>query len=174
MYQSARRPNICLMKKIMLLTVLCGSLLALTPGCNRNTLTGSKVTLSNYDQVTNGMTKAQVERIMGPPTTIETKDVLIFKKRPIATKTVLNSRFSPLRTTSWTAKRATSPPDRLSPGSFAALLGCLSPCVRQACFGPALQFVMRCNQHIPWFPTDSALSTELQNARCGGHFVIRM
>jgi outer membrane protein assembly factor BamE (lipoprotein component of BamABCDE complex) len=68
------------MKKIMLLTVLCGSLLALTPACNRNTLTGSKVTLSNYDQVTNGMTKAQVERIMGPPTTIETKDMLIFKK----------------------------------------------------------------------------------------------
>lgn len=80
MYQSARRPNICLMKKIVLLTVLCGSLLALTPGCNRNTLTGSKVTLSNYDQVTNGMTKAQVERIMGPPATIETKDMLIFKK----------------------------------------------------------------------------------------------
>ena len=80
MYQSARRPNICLMKKIMLRTVLCGSLLALTPSCNRNTLTGSKVTLSNYDQVTNGMTKAQVERIMGPPTTIETKDMLIFKK----------------------------------------------------------------------------------------------
>jgi hypothetical protein len=68
------------MKKIMLLTVLCGSLLALTPSCNRNTLTGSKVTLSNYDQVTNGMTKAQVERIMGPPTTIETKDMLILKK----------------------------------------------------------------------------------------------
>jgi hypothetical protein len=68
------------MKKIMLLTVLCGSLLALTPSCNRNTLTGSRVTLSNYDQVTNGMTKAQVERIMGPPTTIETKDMLIFKK----------------------------------------------------------------------------------------------
>jgi len=80
MYQSARRPNIYLMKKIMLLTALFGSLLALTPSCNRNTLTGSKVTLSNYDQVTNGMTKAQVERIMGPPTTIETKDMLIFKK----------------------------------------------------------------------------------------------
>ena len=60
--------------------MLCGSLLALTPGCNRNTRTGSKVTLSNYDQVTNGMTKAQVERIMGPPTTIETKDMLIFRK----------------------------------------------------------------------------------------------
>jgi hypothetical protein len=64
----------------MLLTVFCSSLLALTPGCNRNTLTGSKLTLSNYDQVTNGMTKAQVERIMGPPTRTETKDMIIFKR----------------------------------------------------------------------------------------------
>jgi outer membrane protein assembly factor BamE (lipoprotein component of BamABCDE complex) len=64
----------------MLLTVLCSSLLALTPGCNRNTLTGSKLTLSNYDQVTNGMTKAQVERIMGSPTRSETKDMIIFKR----------------------------------------------------------------------------------------------
>ncbi|HEU5247432.1 MAG TPA: hypothetical protein VFU09_10110 [Candidatus Udaeobacter sp.] len=47
------------MKKTMFLTLLCGSLLALTAGCNRNTLTGSKLTLSNYDQVTNGMTKAR-------------------------------------------------------------------------------------------------------------------
>jgi hypothetical protein len=64
----------------MLLTVFCSSLLALTPGCNRNTLTGSKLTLSNYDQVTNGMTKAQVERIMGPPARTETKDMIIFKR----------------------------------------------------------------------------------------------
>ena len=68
------------MKKIMLLTLLCGALLALTPGCNRNALTGSKVTLANYEQVTPGMTKTQVERIMGPPSTIETKDMLVFKK----------------------------------------------------------------------------------------------
>ena len=36
--------------------------------------------MANYDQVTNGMTKAQVERIMGPPIATETKDMLIFKK----------------------------------------------------------------------------------------------
>jgi hypothetical protein len=36
--------------------------------------------LANYDQVTNGMTKTQVERIMGPPTSIETKEILVFKK----------------------------------------------------------------------------------------------
>jgi len=68
------------MKRTISLTLLCGLLLTLTPGCNRSTLTGSKLTLANYDQVTNGMTKAQVERIMGPPTTTETKDMLIFKK----------------------------------------------------------------------------------------------
>ena len=68
------------MKKILLLTLLCGALLALTSGCNRNVLSGSKLTPVNYEQVTPGMTKAQVERIMGPPTTIETKDMLVFKK----------------------------------------------------------------------------------------------
>ena len=50
------------------------------PSCNRSVLTGSKLTLANYNEVTNGMTKSQVERIMGPPTTTETKDMLVFKK----------------------------------------------------------------------------------------------
>jgi outer membrane protein assembly factor BamE (lipoprotein component of BamABCDE complex) len=68
------------MKEITLIALLCGLLLTLTLGCNRNALTGSKFTSANYDQVTNGMTKVQVERIMGPPTTIETKDMLVFKK----------------------------------------------------------------------------------------------
>ena len=60
--------------------LLCALLLTFTPGYNRNALTGSQLSLANYDQVTNGMTKAQVERIMGPPTTTETKDMVIFKK----------------------------------------------------------------------------------------------
>ena len=68
------------MKRTISLTLLCGLLVTLTPGCDRNALTSSKLTLGNYNQVTNGMTKAQVERIMGPPTTTETKDMLIFKK----------------------------------------------------------------------------------------------
>ena len=68
------------MNRIALVALLCASLLALTTGCNRNALTGSKLTVTNYDQVTTGMSKAQVERIMGPPTTSETKDMLIFKK----------------------------------------------------------------------------------------------
>jgi outer membrane protein assembly factor BamE (lipoprotein component of BamABCDE complex) len=48
--------------------------------CGRNLLSGSKLTSANYDQVTLGMSKAQVERILGPPTLIDSKDVLIFKK----------------------------------------------------------------------------------------------
>jgi hypothetical protein len=67
-------------KRITFVALLCALLVALTAGCNRNALTGSKLTLNNYDQVTTGMSKAQVERIMGPPTTSETKDMLIFKK----------------------------------------------------------------------------------------------
>ena len=48
--------------------------------CNRNVLTGSKLTLDNYNQITTGMSKAQVEKILGPPTSMETKEMLIFKK----------------------------------------------------------------------------------------------
>ena len=48
--------------------------------CNRNLLTGSKLTLDNYNQITTGMSKAQVEKTLGPPTSMETKDMLIFKK----------------------------------------------------------------------------------------------
>ena len=48
--------------------------------CNRNVMTGSKLTLDNYNQITTGMSKAQVEKILGPPTSMETKDILIFKK----------------------------------------------------------------------------------------------
>jgi hypothetical protein len=49
-------------------------------GCDRNVLSGSRLTPANYDQVSLGMSKAQVEKILGPPTTMETKDLLIFKK----------------------------------------------------------------------------------------------
>jgi outer membrane protein assembly factor BamE (lipoprotein component of BamABCDE complex) len=68
------------MKRITVVALLCASLIAFTSGCNRNALTGSKLSLNNYNQVTTGMSKAQVERIMGPPTTSEIKDMLIFKK----------------------------------------------------------------------------------------------
>ena len=67
------------MKKIYSLALIIAALLVSSAGCNR-TLTSSKLTIGNYDQITNGMTKAQVERIMGPPTSTETKDMIIFKR----------------------------------------------------------------------------------------------
>ena len=49
-------------------------------GCDRNLLSGSKLTLDNYNKVSTGMSKAQVEKILGAPTKSETKDMIIFKK----------------------------------------------------------------------------------------------
>jgi outer membrane protein assembly factor BamE (lipoprotein component of BamABCDE complex) len=54
--------------------------LLIAVSCDHSAFTGAKLTPSNYDQITTGMTKAQVERILGPPTTVETKDMMIFKK----------------------------------------------------------------------------------------------
>jgi outer membrane protein assembly factor BamE (lipoprotein component of BamABCDE complex) len=48
--------------------------------CDRSVLSGSHLTPANYDQISLGMSKAQVERILGPPTSMEAKDMLIFKK----------------------------------------------------------------------------------------------
>ena len=48
--------------------------------CDRNLLSGSKLTLDNYNKITPGMSKSQVEKILGPPTKTETKDMIIFKK----------------------------------------------------------------------------------------------
>jgi hypothetical protein len=67
-----------LRKKSILLSLLAWLLVAVS--CDRSVVTGSKLTLSNYDQITPGMTKAQVKRILGPPTRVETKDMMIFKK----------------------------------------------------------------------------------------------
>jgi hypothetical protein len=66
-------------KKIHSLALIVAALLVSSAGCSR-TLTSSKLTIGNYDQITTGMTKAQVERIMGPPTRIDTKDMIIFKR----------------------------------------------------------------------------------------------
>ena len=39
-----------------------------------------KLTKANVDEVTEGMSKKQVESILGPPTTIDTKDFVLLKK----------------------------------------------------------------------------------------------
>ena len=52
----------------------------LSVACDRSTLSGSKLTTANYDQISMGMSKSQVETILGSPTTVDSKDMLIFKK----------------------------------------------------------------------------------------------
>jgi len=42
--------------------------------------TGERLTTANVDQVTEGMSKKQVESILGPPTTVETKDFMLLKR----------------------------------------------------------------------------------------------
>lgn len=70
------------MKTMKNKTQLCGLLLALAVlfslgACSHN---GSKLTSANYDQISLGMTKAQVENILGPPTTIDSKDLVVYKR----------------------------------------------------------------------------------------------
>ena len=67
-------------KRIHWMALALAAVTIVATGCDRNPFTGSKLTPANYDQVVNGMSRAQVERILGPPTTSETKDMLVFKK----------------------------------------------------------------------------------------------
>jgi hypothetical protein len=67
---------------LSLVAVLLAGALVLA-GCDRHgssVLSTSKITAANYDQIRLGMSKTQVESIFGPPTTAETKDMVIFKK----------------------------------------------------------------------------------------------
>ncbi len=67
--------------KTQLLGLLFAALALLSLGaCGRDALSGSKLTSANYDQISLGMSKSQVETILGSPTTAETKDMVIFKK----------------------------------------------------------------------------------------------
>ena len=57
---------------------------ALSTGCNKVAVPAamplSKVTRANYDQVRPGMTKSQTETILGQPTSVDTKDFVVYKK----------------------------------------------------------------------------------------------
>jgi outer membrane protein assembly factor BamE (lipoprotein component of BamABCDE complex) len=54
-----------------------------------------RLTQANVDQVTEGMSKKQVESILGPPTSVESKDFMLLKRttylyrQPNGTVTVL-------------------------------------------------------------------------------------
>jgi outer membrane protein assembly factor BamE (lipoprotein component of BamABCDE complex) len=45
-------------------------------GCNSS----KRLTKANVDEVLDGMAKKQVESILGPPTTVDTKDFVVLKK----------------------------------------------------------------------------------------------
>ena len=49
--------------------------LALTLSCS-----GKRISKANVDQVTEGMSKKQVESVLGPPTSLSTEDFVIMKK----------------------------------------------------------------------------------------------
>ena len=67
--------------KTHLLGLLLAAFALLSLGaCNHSALSGSKLTSANYDQITLGMSKAQVQTILGPPTTIDSKDFVVLKK----------------------------------------------------------------------------------------------
>ena len=51
-------------------------LLALAVSC----APGKRITKANVDEVTEGMSKKQVESILGPPTSINNEDFVIMKK----------------------------------------------------------------------------------------------
>jgi outer membrane protein assembly factor BamE (lipoprotein component of BamABCDE complex) len=56
-------------------TVVAICALALA-GCNPS----KRLRKANVDEVTEGMSKKQVESILGPPTTVDTKDFVLLKK----------------------------------------------------------------------------------------------
>jgi outer membrane protein assembly factor BamE (lipoprotein component of BamABCDE complex) len=51
-------------------------LISFTNGCNSS----KRLTKANVDEVLDGMAKKQVESILGPPTTVDTKDFVVLKK----------------------------------------------------------------------------------------------
>src|SRR5262245_880016 len=56
--------------------IMIATLSVLVAGCN----SGKRLTKANVDQVAEGMSKKQVESILGQPTTIDTKDFVVMKK----------------------------------------------------------------------------------------------
>ena len=71
------------MRRLIFPILLATAALAAT-ACNKVTVPAalpvSKVTRANFDQVRAGMSKSQVETILGQPTSIDTKDIVIYKR----------------------------------------------------------------------------------------------
>jgi len=64
------------MKQLQIISVLIAMLLL---GCSNQ-----RLTQANVDQITEGMSKKQVESILGPPTNVDTKDFLLLKRTTYA------------------------------------------------------------------------------------------
>ena len=64
------------MKRVQIISALMGMLLF---ACSNQ-----RLTQANVDQVTEGMSKKQVESILGPPTNVDTKDFLLLKRTTYA------------------------------------------------------------------------------------------
>ena len=56
--------------------VLCGLVAFAFSSCHSS----KTITKANVDEVAEGMSKKQVESILGPPTTVDTKDFVLLKK----------------------------------------------------------------------------------------------
>ncbi len=67
-----------------LLSVLLLAAIGGLAACDRSALSSSQLTTANYDQVSNGMSKSQVETILGKPTTVETKEMSNFQQNDLS------------------------------------------------------------------------------------------
>ena len=47
--------------------------------CLANSCSDKRITKANVDEITDGMSKKQVESILGPPTSIDSKDFVVTK-----------------------------------------------------------------------------------------------
>lgn len=64
-----------LIQRIVMTALLALSLIGVS-ACNP----GVRITKANVDEVSEGMSKKQVESILGPPTSIDNKDFIVMKK----------------------------------------------------------------------------------------------
>jgi outer membrane protein assembly factor BamE (lipoprotein component of BamABCDE complex) len=72
------------MKKlpVILASLLLSASVIFVSGCDKGgaPVTNTRITAANVAKIQPGMDRTQVEALLGPPATSETKDMLIFKK----------------------------------------------------------------------------------------------
>ena len=69
-----------LMRSTGPISVLLRFMLVLTLALGLDSCSSKRITKANVDQVTEGMSKKQVESILGPPTSLANEDLVIMKK----------------------------------------------------------------------------------------------